>query len=80
MGLSDYPLDASLGSHFFHNVTSMNVGYFSVPHNCRKSKIKMEALRQQTVLRETEFIKHVQFNKPLSVLMNGRERRALIHC
>jgi CheY-like chemotaxis protein len=80
MGLKDYPLDASLGSHFFHNVTSMNVGYFSVPHNSRKSKIKMEALKQQKVVRETEFIKHVTFDKPLSVLMNGRERRALIHC
>ena len=80
MGLPDYPLDASLGSHFFHNVTSMNVGYFSVPHNCRSSKIKMEALGMQKVLRETEFIKHVEFDKPLSVLMNGRKRRALIHC
>ncbi|MEN8116315.1 MAG: PEP/pyruvate-binding domain-containing protein [Bacteroidota bacterium] len=80
MGLPDYPLDASLGSHFFHNVTSMNVGYFSVPHNSRKSKIKMEALRQQQVIHETEYVKHVKFNKPLSILMNGRERRALIHC
>ncbi len=80
MGLKDYPLDASLGSHFFHNVTSMNVGYFSVPHNCRASIIKMEALKQQEVVRETEYIKHVKFHKPLSVLMNGRERRALIHC
>jgi hypothetical protein len=80
IGLRDYPLDASLGSHFFHNVTSMNVGYFSVPYNSRASKIKMEALRQQKVVAETEFIKHVEFNKPLSVLMNGRERKALIHC
>lgn len=80
MGLPDYPLDASLGSHFFHNVTSMNVGYFSVPHNSRSSKIKMEALGMQKVIRETEFIKHIEFDKPLSILMNGRERRALIHC
>ncbi len=80
MGLPDFPLDASLGSHFFHNVTSMNVGYFSVPHNSRTSKLKMEALGQQQVFQETEFIKHVTFNKPLSILMNGRERRALIHC
>ncbi len=80
MGLRDYPLDASLGSHFFHNVTSMNVGYFSVPYNSRNSKLKMEALRQQKVVNETEFIKHVVFDKPLSVLMNGRERKALIHC
>lgn len=80
MGLPDFPLDASLGSHFFHNVTSMNVGYFSVPHNCRNSKIKMEALPKQKVIQETEFVKHVEFDKSLSVLMNGRERRALIHC
>ncbi|MCY1719726.1 pyruvate, phosphate dikinase [Prolixibacteraceae bacterium Z1-6] len=80
IGLPDFPLDGSLGSHFFHNVTSMNVGYFSVPHNSRYSKIKMEALQQQTVVHETEFIKHVVFDKPLSVLMNGRERKALIHC
>ncbi len=80
MGLPDFPLDASLGSHFFHNVTSMNVGYFSVPHNSRNSKIKMEALKQQTLVHESEFVKHVVFNKPLTVLMNGRERRALIHC
>jgi len=80
MGLPDYPLDGSLGSHFFHNVTSMNVGYFSVPHKSRKSKLKMEALEMQEVIHETEFIKHVRFNKPLSVFMDGRERKALIHC
>ncbi|MFV0592125.1 MAG: PEP/pyruvate-binding domain-containing protein [Draconibacterium sp.] len=80
MGLPDFPLDASLGSHFFHNVTSMNVGYFSVPHNSRTSKLKMEALQQQKSEYETEFIKHVHFNKPLTILMNGRERKALIHC
>ncbi|MCD6354302.1 MAG: pyruvate, phosphate dikinase, partial [Prolixibacteraceae bacterium] len=73
MGLPDFPLDASLGSHFFHNVTSMNVGYFSVPHNSRTSKLKMDILEKQEIVKKTEFIKHVHFNKPLSVLMNGRE-------
>ncbi|NQU55211.1 MAG: pyruvate, phosphate dikinase [Bacteroidetes bacterium] len=80
MGLPGFPLDGSLGSHFFHNVTSMNVGYFSVPHNSRTSKLKMETLKEQRVVKETEFIKHVEFNKPLSVLMNGKKRKALIHC
>jgi CheY-like chemotaxis protein len=80
MGLPDFPLDASLGSHFFHNVTSMNVGYFSVPYRSKSSKLKMEALKQQQVVNETEFIKHIEFNKPLSILMDGRERKAMIHC
>ncbi len=80
VGLPDFPLDGSLGSHFFHNVTSMNVGYFSLHHNSDKSLLKIEALKQQKVKRETEFIKHVEFDKPLTVLMNGRVRKALIHC
>ncbi len=79
MGLPDFPLDASLGSHFFHNVTSMNVGYFSVPHNSNKAFLKMEKLKNMKTKNETEYVKHVEFNKPLTVLMNGRERRALIH-
>jgi hypothetical protein len=80
IGLPDYPLDASLGSHFFHNVTSMNVGYFSIPHNSPKSVLKMEILKKQKVVRQTEYIKHVEFEKPMYVLMNGKERRALVHC
>lgn len=80
VGLPDFPLDGSLGSHFFHNVTSMNVGYFSLPYRSGNSMLKMEALRQQKVVRQTEFIKHVEFDKPLTILMNGRVRKALIHC
>ncbi|HDR51030.1 MAG TPA: pyruvate, phosphate dikinase [Mariniphaga anaerophila] len=79
MGLPNFPLDASLGSHFFHNVTSMNVGYFSVPHNATDARLNMDILRNQKLVNETEFIKHVEFKQPLTVLMNGKERRALIH-
>src|SRR6056297_1406329 len=37
VGLEDYPLDASLGSHFFHNLTSMNVGYLSIANKTGKN-------------------------------------------
>jgi hypothetical protein len=79
MGLPNFPLDASLGSHFFHNVTSMNVGYFSVPHNAQYARLNMDILRTRKLVNETEFVKHVEFKQPLTVLMNGKERRALIH-
>jgi CheY-like chemotaxis protein len=77
-GLPDFPLDASLGSHFFHNVTSMNVGYFSVPHNARYAHLNMEVIKKQKILQDTGFVKHVEFDQPLSVLMNGKERKAYI--
>ena len=79
MGLPNFPLDASLGSHFFHNVTSMNVGYFSVPHNSTNAVLKLETLKGKKMVHQSEFIKHVELDEPLTVLMNGKERKALIH-
>jgi len=78
MGLKDFPLDGSLGSHFFHNVTSMNVGYFTIPHNSSDSNINMEILKNRPVIEEGKYIKHVSFEKPLHIIMDGKNREALI--
>jgi hypothetical protein len=78
MGLEDFPLDASLGSHFFHNVTSMNVGYFSVPYNSKSSFINFEILKGLHVVQHSKFIKHVRFPMPVIIQMDGRKREALI--
>ena len=50
VGLPDFHVDASLGSHFFHNVTSMNVGYFSINHESNDGKIIWEKLKNQKVI------------------------------
>lgn len=75
--LEGFPLDASLGSHFFHNVTSMNVGYFSVQAG-GSNFINYEVLNQQKLLEQTHYFNHVQFDKPLSIVMDGKKRQALI--
>jgi hypothetical protein len=78
IGLHNFPLDGSLGSHFFHNVTSMNVGYFSIPHNSQTSFINLDILEKQESIRSTGYIHHVRFYEPLTVMMDGRSRQALI--
>jgi hypothetical protein len=78
MGLEDFPLDASLGSHFFHNVTSMNVGYFSVSYNSTEAFINLEMLKKQPVVEHSAYIKHIRFPEPVTVLMDGRSREAVI--
>lgn len=78
MSLDDFALDASLGSHFFHNVTSMNVGYFSVNHKSIKDTISWEIIEKQKVIEQTSFFKHIEFNQPLSVKMDGRKRFSAI--
>ena len=78
MGLNDFPLDGSLGSHFFHNVTSMNVGYFTIPHNSTDSSINIEILKREPVIELGNYIRHISFDKPLNIIMDGKNRQALI--
>jgi hypothetical protein len=76
--LDDFPLDASAGSHFFHNVTSMNVGYFSIQHHSAECFINWELLSKQTLVKQTKYLKHVRFAKELIVKMDGKKRVSLI--
>lgn len=76
--LEGFPLDASSGSHFFHNVTSMNVGYFSIQPEYSKSFINYDILNQQQIIARTDFFRHVRFQKPLTVRMDGRKRISVI--
>ena len=77
-GLPDFPLDASLGSHFFHNVTSMQVGYFAIPFQSGESFIRFDVLEQQAVVWEGKYVRHVRFKSPLTIWMDGRTRSSLI--
>ncbi|MFK5857640.1 MAG: PEP/pyruvate-binding domain-containing protein [Bacteroidota bacterium] len=75
----EFPLDASSGSHFFHNVTSMNVGYFTVQPELLVSYVKYDKLEQQQVIKKGEYFNHVRFKKPLTIQMDGKKRIYLIH-
>lgn len=77
-GLPDFPLDASLGSHFFHNVTSMNIGYFAIPFETEHSFINFDLLAEAEVIQELKHIKHVRFPTPLTITMDGKKQTAII--
>ncbi|MFC2101217.1 PEP/pyruvate-binding domain-containing protein [Bacteroidota bacterium] len=76
--LEDYPLDASSGSHFFHNVTSMNVGYFSVQPEVSNSYIKWDILEKRKDINKTKYFKHIRFDDPLVIRMDGKKRISVI--
>jgi len=78
IGLRDFYLDASLGSHFFHNVTAMNVGYFSVNEGIDEGKMDWEKLKGQELISSGEFVRHIRFEKPLLVRMDGKKGIAVI--
>ncbi len=75
----EFPLDASSGSHFFHNVTSMNVGYFTVQPELLDSYIKYDILQKQHLVDKGKYFNHIRFKKPLYIKMDGKKRIYLIH-
>ncbi len=76
--LEDYPLDASSGSHFFHNLTTLNIAYFSVFLDKNPDAINYDLLNKARLIEETEYFKHVRFSKPLKVIIDGKKRRGAI--
>ena len=78
VGLPNYRVDASQGSHFFHNVTSMNIGYLSVPQDAAEGTIMWDKLRKQKVISKGRFFRHIRFEKPLLIRMDGKIGMAVI--
>ncbi len=78
VGLKGFHVDASLGSHFFHNITSLNIGYFTVPLYDESSFVDWDWINKQKVEEETDFIVHVSTEQPFAVLMDGKRQKAII--
>lgn len=78
ISLPGFHVDASLGSHFFHNVTSMNVGYFSVSEETYGGVVKWDKLKKEKLVEKGKFFRHVRYDKPLLIRMDGRKGMAVI--
>ncbi len=75
--LPEMDKEFSQGSHFFHNITSFGVSYFSLRHSDDHG-LDWEWLDKQACVSETDYIKHVKLVKPLTVKVDGRSGRGII--
>ena len=77
--LENFRIDPSQGTHFFQNMTSANAGYINVnPYSRPEEKCDTAFLDKLPAFHETEFIRAVHAERELTVLVDGRENRALI--
>ncbi len=77
-GFKDMQVTPSQGTHFFQNLTSLNVGYFTVNPQAGEGFIDWEWLAAQTAHEETEFVRHIRLPDPIRVRMNGRTGEGVI--
>jgi len=78
-GMKDFIVDASQGTHFFHNLISMNTGYFTVPYDSKTDFIDWGWLKKQPVEEKTDHFIHIQTDDPTVIKMDGRNGISFIY-
>ena len=78
MGIEDYKVDPSQGTHFFHNLTSFGVGYFTLSPHINDGFINLDFLNSLEACSESKNIRHVRFDKPLTIHIDGRNTKGII--
>lgn len=71
--LSNYRIEPSQGTHFFQNLTSFGVGYFTINPGSHDGVYDIDRLNSKPAVFETEFIRMVKFDQPLVIGINGRK-------
>jgi len=71
-------VDPSQGSHFFQNITSLRVGYFTVPLDTPGALVDWAWLNGQAAVAETELLRHVRLDQPLEIRIDGRTGTGVI--
>jgi hypothetical protein len=77
-GLENYRIDPSQGTHFFQNLTSFRVGYFTVNHYKKDGFYDVRFLDSQKAIYEDEFIRHIRFVNPAIIKIDGRKKLGII--
>jgi CheY-like chemotaxis protein len=77
-GIADFRVTPSQGSHFFQNLAAGNIGYFTVNPDAGEGFVDWAWLAAQPAIAETAFVRHLRFDEPLSIAVDGRSHAGTI--
>lgn len=77
-GLKDYRIDPSQGTHFFQNLTSFKVGYFTINPYMKDGFYDVEFLNAQPAIYEDKYIRHIRFENQCTVMIDGVKNMGVI--
>ena len=77
-GLPNLRVEPSQGTHFFQNLTSFGVGYITLNPYMEDGIYHIETLNARQAVEETEFIRHIKFDHPLFIFVDGKANKAII--
>jgi hypothetical protein len=74
----DFVVEPSFGTHFFQNLITFATGYLTINSSSRFNFFDWEWLNSLKAVSETEYLKHVRLEQPLTILIDGRDGKAVI--
>jgi len=77
-GIENYRIDPSQGTHFFQNLTSFRVGYFTINPFIDDGFYDLKFLDKQKVVYEDETIRHICFKSPLQIIIDGKQNIGVV--
>jgi hypothetical protein len=77
-GLKNYRIDPSQGTHFFQNLTSFRIGYFTINPYIKEGFYNVEYLDNLKVEYEDNYIRHIRFEKPLEIMIDGKKHKGVV--
>jgi CheY-like chemotaxis protein len=77
-GLTNYRVDPSQGTHFFQNLTSFGVGYFTINAYRGEGTYRQDWLDSLPAVEETQYVRHVHLDHPLTIKMDGKRKLGLV--
>ncbi len=77
-GLKNYRIDPSQGTHFFQNITSFRVGYFTINPFINDGHYNVDFLDGLKAVYQDDFVRHIRFGEALEILIDGRIHRGAI--
>ncbi len=77
-GQENYRIDPSQGTHFFQNLTSFRVGYITINPYINQGYLDFEYLDSIPAIFEDNYIRHIRFDAPMDLIINGQNRKAVV--
>ncbi|MDP4223549.1 MAG: PEP/pyruvate-binding domain-containing protein [Bacteroidota bacterium] len=78
-GLKNYRIDPSQGTHFFQNLISFSVGYFTVNPYINDGSFNVDYLNSLQPAYEDSYIRHIKFEKPLEIMIDGKKHKGVVY-
>lgn len=78
VALKNYRVDPSQGTHFFQNLTSFGVGYFTIDENRNDGCFHKSTLDAMPAVEETDHVRVVRFEKGLRIMMDGKKGEGVV--